>query len=218
MSTPPPPPSLAELSVRDLAARLASRDPTPGGGSASALAGALAAALVEMVCELTVGRPDSAHVDPIARQIGSAAADLRRALLDAAEEDAQAYDRVAAARRLPRETDAEQAARRAAIAEATVTATEVPLRVVQLAMEVLRLAAQIAPLGNRNAISDAGVAALLAAAGARGAAFNVTINLPSLPEGHALRAEAARRLADLEATAPLREHEALDAVERRIPG
>lgn len=217
MSTPPNQ-SLPELSVRDLAARLASRDPTPGGGSASALAGALAAALVEMVCELTVGRPETAHVDPVARQIGTAAADLRRALLEAADEDATAYDAVAAARRLPRETDVEKAARRTAIGEATVAATEVPLRVVALAQEVLDLAARMAPIGNRNAISDAGVAALLAAAAARGAAFNVTINLPSLPEGHALRAEAARRLAELEATAPLREHEALDAVERRIAG
>jgi formiminotetrahydrofolate cyclodeaminase len=217
MSTPPNQ-SLPELSVRDLAARLASRDPTPGGGSASALAGALAAALVEMVCELTVGRPETAHVDPVARQIGTAAADLRRALLEAADEDATAYDAVAAARRLPRETDEEKAARRTAIGEATVAATEVPLRVVALAQEVLDLAARMAPIGNRNAISDAGVAALLAAAAARGAAFNVTINLPSLPEGHALRAEAARRLAELEATAPLREHEALDAVERRIAG
>jgi formiminotetrahydrofolate cyclodeaminase len=214
----PPPSSLTELSVRDLAARLASRDPTPGGGSASALAGALAAALVEMVCELTVGRPDTAHIDPVARQIGSAAAELRRALLDAAEEDATAYDAVAAARRLPRETEGEQAARRLAIAEATVAATEVPLRVVQLALDVLGLAARMAPIGNRNAISDAGVAALLAAAAARGAAFNVTINLPSLPEGHALGAEATRRLAELEATVPLLEHEALDAVERRIAG
>jgi formiminotetrahydrofolate cyclodeaminase len=217
MSTPPPS-SLAEQTLRDLAARLASRDPTPGGGSASAIAGALAAALVEMVCELTVGRPDSAHVDPIARQIGSAAADLRRDLLDAAQADATAYDAVVAARRLPRETEEEQTARRAAIAGAAVAATEVPLRVVHLAVEVVGLAAQMAPIGNRYAISDVGVAALLAAAAARGAAFNVTINIPTLPEGHALRTEAARRLAEVEATLPLREHEALDAVEQRIAG
>jgi formiminotetrahydrofolate cyclodeaminase len=210
--------SLAELTVRDLARRLASRDPTPGGGSASALGGALAAALVEMVAELTVGRPEYAHVDPVARQIGSAAAELRGALLDAAEQDATAYDAVADARRLPRETDEEKAARRAAIGEASVAATEVPLRVVRLATEVLGLAARIASVGNRNAISDAGVAALFAAAAARGAAFNVTINLPSLPEGHPLRTEATRRLADLEATVPLREHEALAAVEQRIAG
>jgi formiminotetrahydrofolate cyclodeaminase len=219
MSTPAAPtPSLPELSVRDLTARLASPDPTPGGGSASALGGALAAALVEMVCELTVDRPEYADVDPVVRQIGTAAGELRRALLDAAEEDAAAYDAVAAARRLPRGSDEEKTARRAAIGEASVAATEVPLRVMHLASEVLGLAGQVAPIGNRNAISDAGVAALFASASARGAAFNVSINLPSLPDGHELRAEATRRLAELKATVPRREREALEAVERRIAG
>jgi formiminotetrahydrofolate cyclodeaminase len=219
MSTPgAPTPSLAELSIRDLTARLASPDPTPGGGSASALGGALAAALVEMVCELTVDRPEYADVDPVVRQIGSAAGELRRGLLDAAEEDAAAYDAVAAARRLPRGSDEEKAARKEAIGEASVTATEVPLRVMHLASEVLGLAAQVAPIGNRNAISDAGVAAAFAAASARGAAFNVSINLPSLPDGHDLRVEAKRRLAELKASVPRREREALEAVERRIAG
>jgi formiminotetrahydrofolate cyclodeaminase len=213
-----PSPSLAELTVRDLTERLASRAPTPGGGSASALGGALAAALVEMVCELTVGRPEYEDVDPLARQMGTAAGELRTALLAAAEEDAAAYDAVAEARRLPRETDEEKAARRTAIGEASVRATEVPLRVMRLASEVLDLAARMAPIGNRNAISDAGVAALFAASAARGAAFNVAINLPALPEGHELRAEATRRLAELEASIPLREHEALAAVEQRIAG
>ena len=111
MSSPVSPtrPSLAELTVRDLTERLASRAPTPGGGSASALGGALAAALVEMVCELTAGRPGYDAVDPIARQIGTAAGELRVSLLEAAEEDAAAYDRVADARRLSRETDEAQA-------------------------------------------------------------------------------------------------------------
>ena len=88
----------------------------------------------------------------------------------------------------------------------------------RLASEVLDLAARMAPIGNRNAVSDAGVAALFAAAAARGAAFNVAINLPSLPEGHALRAEATRRLAEQEAGLAAREHEALAAVEQRISG
>ncbi|HEY7738812.1 MAG TPA: cyclodeaminase/cyclohydrolase family protein [Candidatus Limnocylindria bacterium] len=214
----PSPNSLAELAVRDLTERLASRAPTPGGGSASALGGALAAALVQMVCELTVGRPEYEDVDPLARQMGDAAGELRIALLAAADEDAIAYELVAEARRLPRGTDEEKADRRAAIAEASVTATEVPLLVMRLAGEVLDLAARLAPIGNRNAVSDAGVAALFAAAAARGAAFNVAINLPALPEGHVLRPEATRRLAELEATVPLREHEALAAVEARIAG
>jgi len=209
-------PSLAELTVRDLTERLASRAPVPGGGSASALAGALGAALVEMVCELTVGKPEYEDVDPVARQIGAAAGELRGSMLAAAEEDAAAYLDVVAARRLPRDSDEEREARKAAIGEASVTATEVPLRVARLAAEVLDLAASIAAIGNRNAVSDAGAAALLAAAAARGAALNVRINLPSLPEAHPLRADAAMRLAELDASVTKREAEALAAVSQRM--
>jgi formiminotetrahydrofolate cyclodeaminase len=212
MSSPP----LAELTVRDLTERLASRAPVPGGGSASALAGALGAALVEMVCELTLGKPAYEEADPVARQIGAAAAELRGTLLAAAEEDAAAYLDVVAARRLPHESDEERAARKAAIGEASVAATEVPLRVAQLAARVLDLAASIASIGNRNAASDAGAAALLAAAAARGAALNVRINLPSLPDAHPLRAEAATQLAELDSSVTKREAEALAAVSQRM--
>ena len=208
---------LAEMTVRDLTARLATSDPVPGGGSASALAGALGAALVEMVCELTVGRPEHQDVDPVARQIGDAAADLRRELLEAAEADATAYEAVVMARRLPRTTDEERANRKAAIGVATVAATEVPLRVAELATEVLGLVVGIAPIGNRHAVSDTGVAALLAATAARGAAFNVRINLPSLPAEHPLRTEAPTRLTDLEATVAEREQQAMAIVRERMP-
>jgi len=212
MSGPP----LAELTVRDLTERLASRAPVPGGGSASALAGALGAALVEMVCELTLGKPEYEEVDPVARQIGAAAGELRSSLLTAAEEDATAYLAVVAARRLPRDDDQERAARKVAIGEASVAATEVPLRVARLAAKVLDLAASIASIGNRNAVSDAGAAALLAAAAARGAALNVRINLPSLPDSHRLRAEAGVRLAELGSSVTKREAEALATVSRRM--
>ena len=212
MSSPP----LAELTVRDLTQRLASRAPVPGGGSASALAGALGAALVEMVCELTVGKPEYEDIDPVARQIGAAAGELRVSMLAAAEDDAAAYLHVVAARRLPRDSEEERAARKAAIGEASVAATEVPLRVARLAAEVLDLAASIASIGNRNAVSDAGAAALLAAAAARGAALNVRINLPSLPEAHPLRADAAAQLAALDASVTKREAEALAAVSQRM--
>ncbi len=210
-------PSIAELTVRDLTARLASRAPVPGGGSASALSGALGAALVEMVCELTLGRPEYEEVDPVARQIGTAAGELRASLLTAAEDDATAYLTVVAARRMPREDDEQRATRKAAIGEASVAATEVPLRIARLAAEVLDLAAGIAPIGNRNAVTDAGVAALLAGTAVRGASLNVTINLPSLPEGHALRTDAPKRLAELEARVARREADALAAVRQRMP-
>jgi formiminotetrahydrofolate cyclodeaminase len=210
-------PSIAELTVRDLTARLASRAPVPGGGSASALSGALGAALVEMVCELTLGRPEYEEVDPVARQIGTAAGELRASLLTAAEDDAAAYLSVVAARRMPREDDEQRATRKAAIGEASVAATEVPLRIARLAAEVLDLAAGIAPIGNRNAVTDAGVAALLAGTAVRGASLNVTINLPSLPEGHALRTDAPKRLAELETRVARREADALAAVRQRMP-
>lgn len=214
MSSPP----LAELTVRDLTERLASRAPVPGGGSASALVGALSAALVEMVCELTLGKPEYEEVDPVARQIGAAAGELRGSLLAAAEEDATAYLAVVVARRLPRDGDEQRAARKAAIGEASVAATEIPLRVGRLAAKVLDLAASIASIGNRNAVSDAGAAALLAAAAARGAALNVRINLPSLPDAHPLRAEAGVRLAELDSSVTKREAEALATVSRRMSG
>lgn len=209
---------MADLSVRDLLDRLASREPAPGGGSASALTGALGAALVEMVCALTAGRAEYAEVDPMIRQLAAAAADLRTALTAAAEEDADAYGAVVAARRLPRETDDQRAVRSPAVIEATVLATEVPLRVARLGSEVLDLALAVAPIGNRHAISDAGVAAALAAAAVRGAALNVRINLPSLPAEHPLRATAAETLDQLEATLAPREQAVAEAVATRMPG
>lgn len=209
-------PSLAEMSMRELAERLASSAPVPGGGSASALTGALGAALVEMVCELTTGRAEYADVEAVARQAGAAAADLRGALLAAADDDAVAYEAVVTARALPRGTDDEKAARAAAVSEAIVGATEVPLRIARLASEVLELAASMATLGNKRAVSDAGVAALLAAAALRGAALNVMINVPSLPEGHPLATEAPARLAELETAAAAREGQALAIVDQRL--
>lgn len=209
-------PSLAEMSMRELAERLASSAPVPGGGSASALTGALGAALVEMVCELTTGRAEYADVEAVARQAGAAAADLRGALLAAADDDAVAYEVVVTARALPRGTDDEKAARAAAVSEAIVGATEVPLRIARLASEVLELAASMATLGNKRAVSDAGVAALLAAAALRGAALNVMINVPSLPEGHPLATEAPARLAELETAAAAREGQALATVDQRL--
>ena len=103
-----------------------------------------------------------------------------------------------------------------AVSEATVGATEVPLRIARLASEVLELASSMATLGNARAVSDAGVAALLAAAALRGAALNVMINVPYLPQGHALATEAPARLAELETAAAAREGQALATVEQRM--
>jgi formiminotetrahydrofolate cyclodeaminase len=207
---------LDELTVRALTERLASRDPVPGGGSAVALGGVLAAALVRMVVELSAGRAGSERDEPALREIGVAAEGAQRQLLELADRDAAAFAAVVRARRLPRETDAERASRSAALLAAIHDATRVPLRTAEVASGVLDLAGRVAPIGNPHAASDAGVAAQLASAAVRGAALNVRINLPSLGDDDELRAEAAASLERLLADVNLREAAALDAVETRI--
>ena len=118
---------LATLSVDEYLRRLASGDPTPGGGSASALAGALGAALVSMVCNLTIGRERYADFEADARQIQAESEALLERLQRGIDEDAAAYDGVMAAYRLPRGSDDERAARSTAIQEATHTAAVGPL-------------------------------------------------------------------------------------------
>ena len=188
---------LSDLTVRRFVERLGSSDPVPGGGSAAALAGAEAAALVHMVVELTSGRPAAAeHAETLA-EIGDAAAAWQAELVSLAERDAEAYAAVVAARRLPKDTDAGREARAARIADALRGAIRVPLVVARAGSAVLGLAEALAPIGSRNAISDVGVAALLAVAAVRGAALNVEINLPDLAPEDPLHREAAPDVAAL---------------------
>jgi formiminotetrahydrofolate cyclodeaminase len=208
--------TLSELSVRELTARLSSGEPIPGGGSAAALAGAMGAALVSMVVELTAGRPDAAeHADAL-RDLGEAAVQRVSALLDLAEDDAVAYAAVVRARHLPKEGEAEREARARALRTAMVEAARVPLRTAEVAAEVLGLAHAIAPIGNRNAASDAGVAAQLAAASVRGALLNVRINLPYLAADEPLRTSAPADITRLERLAREQERETLHVVGARI--
>jgi formiminotetrahydrofolate cyclodeaminase len=208
--------SLQQLSVRELADGLASRAAVPGGGSASALSGALAAALVGMVAELTLGRPEyERHADAVERARDEAAT-LREQLLDLADRDADAYDGVMQARRLPRENDDQKAARARQLKAAMLEAARVPLETARTARAVLDLAVRIAPVGNRNAVSDAGVAAMLAASAVRGAVLNVRINLPYLPVDEPLRTSAAKEIAELEAAAIQRQDEAMASVEMQL--
>jgi formiminotetrahydrofolate cyclodeaminase len=208
--------ALAPLSVSELLERLSSSDPVPGGGSTAALAAAMGASLVAMVAALTVGRDSYADVESEAREIGEAAAHLRDELVLLADEDSIAYQAYMDSRRLPRQTDDERAARTRAMEDASVQAAGVPLRTARAAKQALDLARRIAPIGNRNAASDAGVAALLAAAAVRGAILNVRINLPQLPEGSPLRQEAAQELASLEEETMALETAALADVAARL--
>lgn len=207
---------LTDLSVTDLVARLATDDPIPGGGSASALAGAMAAALIHMVVELTSGRPDAEQHEQALTELKFAAAGLQSDLLRLAEIDAAAYSSVIRARRLPRGDDREREMRRVQIVGAVREATEAPLEVARRAAQALDLAERLAPIGNRNAVSDVGVAGLLAAAALRGAAMNVEINLPSLPDDDPLRGEATKTLGELLADLEDRDRALRTAVGGRI--
>lgn len=157
--------------------RLASGTPTPGGGSASAYAGASGAALVAMVARLTVGKKKYASVETEMWTVVEQAEALRSALTSAVEDDAAAFDQILAAMRLPKMTDEEQTIRNAAIQNATINAARVPLSVCQKAVEVMHLALQVAKLGNINAISDAASGFAMAQAALTGAGLNVRVNL-----------------------------------------
>jgi formiminotetrahydrofolate cyclodeaminase len=171
--------SLLALPAKELLDRFASPDPTPGGGSAAALAGATAAALVAMVCRMPKTRSgqadERARLDAALAAATGAGERLRRLV----DEDSAAYDAVVAAYRLPKTTDEEKAARKRAVDEAMARATEVPLGTAEACLSVLRAAAAAAADGNPNALSDARTAAALAWAGLKGAAENVRINLGS---------------------------------------
>jgi formiminotetrahydrofolate cyclodeaminase len=189
---------LAALSVAEFLRRLASGDPTPGGGAASALTAALGASLVSMVCNLTLGRARYAEYEADARMMQAQADSLRERIEQYIDRDAAAYGEVIAAYKLPRATDQEKAARSEAIQDATLTAALVPLSVVEASGSVIELAEQALGRTNPNAASDLAVAALLAAAAMDGAAANVEVNLSSLRDGEE-RARIAQRLANARA-------------------
>lgn len=174
--------------------------PVPGGGSASAIAGALAASLGQMVANLTIGRKRYADVEAEMREHLDQLELLGAELARLAAEDSRAYEAVMAANKLPKETEEQQAAREAAIQEATSKAAQVPLAVAERAVEVLRMLRPIAERGNRNAQSDAKVGALLAHAAVYGASFNVEVNLDGLSDEQ-LRESLRRRVAELRSQA-----------------
>lgn len=165
------------MTIQEFLDDLASASPTPGGGSAAALVGAFGAALVAMVCRLTIGRKNYQNVSAEFEAILPRAEELRAELMELTKQDAQAYDRVMAAYQLPKETGAEKEARTAAIQDALKGASQVPLRVATVCAELLTLSEAASARGNKNAASDAGASALMVEAGLRAALLNVEINL-----------------------------------------
>lgn len=171
-----------EGKIVDYLDKLASSSPEPGGGSASALAAAIGAALVSMVANLTVGKEKYADVqDQIADLLKSSEA-VRARLQELVQEDTEVYGVLAKAFKMPRETDEEKAKRNEAIQAACKEATMVPYAIVEQCLEVAKLSEVAADIGNVGAVSDAGVAALIADAAAQSAALNVKINLTTIKD------------------------------------
>ncbi len=174
---------------------LASAAPAPGGGAVAAMHAAMAAALVSMVCELTVGRPKYAEHESTMREVLREAGERRLAAIELAKEDAKAFEGVTDAYKLPKGGDEEKAARSEAIQGALAKAAEVPLRTAELAAEILGLAKRIRAGANVNVLSDVAVAAVSARAAMQAAAVNVAVNRASMTDVIArtrLEAELAR--------------------------
>ncbi|MEE7476253.1 methenyltetrahydrofolate cyclohydrolase [Methylobacterium hispanicum] len=173
---------------------LASSSPTPGGGGAAAISGAMGAALVSMVCNLTIGKKKYVEVEAELQEVLARSEALRAELTGMIAEDVKAFDAVMGAYGLPKASDDEKAARAAKIQEALREATDVPLACCRACRKVIDLALVTAEKGNLNVVSDAGVAVLSAFAGLRSAALNVWVNAKGLED----RAFADQRLAELE--------------------
>jgi formiminotetrahydrofolate cyclodeaminase len=173
---------LLDRTVHQFLDELASGAPAPGGGSVAALTGAMAAGLLTMVCDLTIGKQAYAAFEDEARAIRARAEVLRAELQSLLQADVDVFTGLMAAYKLPRATDADAASRRAAIQRATRAATEVPLRTARAVAALLPLCLPLARQGSRNAVSDVGVAAQLIRAAVPSALLNVDINLPVLED------------------------------------
>jgi len=176
------PPAGAGVTVGDFLERVSENTPTPGGGSVAALAGALAAALVQMMAGLTIGKKKYAEAENEMKQMREKARVLRDRLTALVRRDSEAFEAVLAAGRLPKATPDEMVARDLALGRANLEAARVPLETAQLALETALLASRAAEIGNVNAVTDAGTAAWMARAAGEGALLNVQVNLQSLGE------------------------------------
>lgn len=173
---------LADMKLRDYLGVLISDEPAPGGGSVSALAGAQGAALMSMVCDLTISKKKYADDHEFCKGIKAEAAVLYEGLTEAIDKDTDAYNLVAAAFKMPKGTDEEKAARKKAIADGTLEATKVPFSVMEMAAKGLDIADRLYGHFNTNCASDYGVGVLNFLACIKGAWLNVKINLPGVKD------------------------------------
>jgi len=168
--------------VRHFMDKLASKSPEPGGGSVAALTGALGAALVSMVSNLTLGKEKYKDVQPQIEQLLRESEKLRIEMQELIQKDTEAYGALSAVYKMPKNTDEEKAARTTNMQEALKIACQVPFEIGLRSLDIAKLAERAADIGNTGAVSDAGVAVLLAQACAQSAALNVKINVNSIKD------------------------------------
>lgn len=182
---------LTELTIQSFIDKVAGSDPVPGGGSVSALNGALASALAAMVANLTVGRKKYAEVNDLMEQLAARFSALTPRLIADVDRDSEAYDRVFAAFKLPKDTDEEKEVRSEAIQRETKYAAQVPMEVARAVSEVLPFIEEVARKGNSNAVTDACVSMMCARTAILGALLNVRINLTSIKDEDFVQSMAA---------------------------
>jgi len=174
--------SLLDFNLREFANELSMDSPAPGGGSTAALCGALSASLSSMVSNLTVGKKEYKDVQKEVKDFAVKAQAFKDEFLRAVDLDTEAFNRLMDAFRLKKKTEEQKKERELAIEEATKEATRVPFEVLKKSVEALELAKEVAIKGNKNSISDAGVAGLAAQTAAEGAFYNIKINLPNIQD------------------------------------
>lgn len=174
--------ALADLSIKEFLAKTASNSPVPGGGSIAALSAAIAASLSEMVAHLTIGKKGYEALEEEMQEIAKDAFQYRERLTRYIDEDSNAYNDVIAAFKLPKGTEQERNNRAGAIQEALINATLVPLDVARDAFKIIELAGKVVKQGNKNAVTDALVAVMMARTAALSALYNVKINLASIKD------------------------------------
>ena len=173
---------LIDKKISNFLDELASNSPTPGGGSVAALAGALGAALISMVGNLTVGKKKYEDVEEDIKKIISSSEKLRYELSQLIEEDVKVFNNFMATYKMPKETEDEKKVRAEKIQESLIEAAKVPLRVAYKCLDILSLSKEVAEKGNVNVVSDAGVAVLMAEAALESAILNVKINLKMIKD------------------------------------
>ena len=171
---------LIEMKLKDFIDELSSDSPAPGGGSVAALAGALSSALSSMVCNLTIGKEKYKDVEYDMEKILDRVEDIRERFMELIDRDTEAFNRVMEAFKLPKNTEEEKKIRKEKIQDALKGAALVPLETARMCAEMIELCKEIAEKGNKNSITDVGVAAIMAKAGLESAILNVKINLKSI--------------------------------------